>query len=217
MYKKGIIGIIIAIDGMAASGKGTLSKKLATHFGYDYLDTGLLYRRTAYEAIIANIDLDNLAEVLKVAKNIDYTQSISEDLHTDEIGSVASRIAVYKGLRKELNKIQLDFPNGRKGVVIDGRDIGTVIFPNADLKFFITASLEERAKRRYLQLKNKGKEIIFDVVLRDLKERDERDSKRLVAPTVAASDAVIIDSSELDADDVFNLVVLLSSKAIDSN
>ena len=217
MYKKGIIGIIIAIDGMAASGKGTLSKKLATHFGYDYLDTGLLYRRTAYEAIIANIDLDNLAEVLKVAKNIDYTQSISEDLHTDEIGSVASRIAVYKGLRKELNKIQLDFPNGRKGVVIDGRDIGTVIFPNADLKFFITASLEERAKRRYLQLKNKGKEIIFDVVLRDLKERDERDSKRLVAPTVAASDAVIIDSSELDADDVFNLVVSLSSKAIDSN
>jgi CMP/dCMP kinase len=213
---------IIAIDGTAASGKGTLSKSLAAYLAYDYLDTGSVYRRTAYEAMKKHIDLNDVQALVAIVGEIDYSDEIKEDLHTDEIGSVASQIAVYQPLREVLNIMQRNFVkdkngNPKKGIVVDGRDIGTVIFPNADLKFFITASVEERAKRRYLQLKSKGKDITLDVVLRDLQERDERDAKRLVSPTIAAPDAVIVDTELLNANEVLDLIISLSRKIIEDD
>lgn len=208
--------VIIAIDGTAASGKGTLSKKLANKFGYSYLDTGALYRRTAYEILKNEVDHADLHAVLAMAKSINYSQNTDIDLHTDAIGNIASKIAVYQSLRSFLNQLQIDFPVNKTGAVVDGRDIGTVIFPNADLKLFITASTEERAKRRYLQLSSKGLNTSYEVIFNDLKERDERDSRRLVAPTLAANDAVFIDTTDLNAEEVYNLAVSLTEKVIEN-
>ncbi len=210
---------IIAIDGTAASGKGTVAKSLAAHFGYDYLDTGSVYRRTAYEAMNAGIAFNDVDALVALVEQIDYAAPISGDLHTDEIGNSASQIAVHSRLRDVLNGMQRGFvldknKVAKKGIVVDGRDIGTVIFPNADLKFFITATTEERAKRRYLQLKSKGKDIILEVVLRDLRERDMRDASRLVSPTVAANDAIILDTTLLNAQEVLDLIISLSHKVI---
>lgn len=206
---------IIAVDGHAASGKGTLAKLLASHYGFAHLDTGGLYRRAGLMLIENKADLQNLEEVLKQLAHLDPARILPPSvLHSEEVGRAASQIGVIPEVRQMLNKLQYDFPLGKKGVVIDGRDIGTVIFPNAQMKLFVTASLESRAKRRYNQLISEGKEVIFDRVLEDLRERDERDVKRAVAPTVAASDAIVIDTSQLDANAVFNLVLTLTQKAV---
>lgn len=205
---------IIAIDGTAASGKGTLSKALAKHIHFDYLDTGLLYRIAAYNLIKNNIDIADISKIVTHLKSVNFTGYEGINLHIDEIGNIASQIAPFAEVREVLNHIQKDFPKGRRGVVIDGRDIGTVVFPEADLKFFITANVEIRANRRYKQLKSSGKEVILADVLKDLRERDERDIHRKVAPTVAALDAITIDTTHLDAAAVLELVLSLSQKAI---
>lgn len=205
---------IIAIDGVASSGKGTLAKKLANHFGFEHLDTGLLYRETALTIIQNNIDISNLSLLLEHIKSIPFHSEKVPELFTEEVGRIASQIATIPAVRQMLNEIQHNFPKNKKGVVIDGRDIGTIIFPNADLKFFVTASVEVRAQRRFNQLQNLGKSVIFDEVLRDLRERDDRDIHRKVAPTVAANDAIIIDTTRLDANSVLELVISLSQKAV---
>lgn len=205
---------IIAIDGTAASGKGTLSKALAKQIGFEYLDTGLLYRIAAYNLIKNKIDIAAPHKIVNYLKTVHFAGYESINLHVDEIGNIASRIATFAEVRGFLNNLQLEFPLGKKGVVIDGRDIGTVVFPDADLKFFITAEVEIRAERRYKQLKNSGKDVIFADVLRDLRERDERDIHRKVAPTVAAMDAIIIDTTHLEAAAVLELTLALSQKAI---
>jgi cytidylate kinase len=208
---------IIAIDGTAASGKGTLSKYLAQLYGLDYLDTGALYRRAGHALIEKGADLNNLSDVLHIISNVNYIAKIpSQELHTEEVGRVASTIAAIKEVRKVLNKIQFEFPIGRKGVIIDGRDIGTVIFPNANLKLFITASIDERARRRFKQLSQIKPELTYEKVLADLLERDERDKNRNVAPTVAAPDALVIDTSKLDEREVLALVKTITADSINN-
>jgi cytidylate kinase len=193
---------IVAIDGPSASGKGTVAQLLAEQFGYDYLDTGALYRILAYHTLQHNIAPDDENAIAKLAVHIDFTQTKGLPIRSEEISSTASQIAVHKKVREVLNKIQKDFPHGKKGVIIDGRDIGTVIFPDADCKFYITASVDERAKRRYNQLQNIGKNVIFDEILQDLRERDKRDSSRKNAPTGIASDAIIIDTTVMPIEEV---------------
>jgi cytidylate kinase len=207
---------VVAVDGTAASGKGTLCKKLASFFGFDYLDTGSLYRLTAYMMISRGVNYDNLSGILQVISETDYMQASKFPIHTEEVSNMASKIAALPDVRKALFQFQKDFPIGKNGVVVDGRDIGTVIFPNADVKLFITATTEIRAQRRYNQLQNTGKEVIFDDVLRDLRERDERDIRRAVAPTVAAPEAVLIDTTDLDVDSVLELAIALTKKAVEA-
>ncbi len=208
-------GFIIAVDGTAASGKGTLSKALAKKLEFDYLDTGLLYRIAAYNILTKKIDYTDHNIVVDFLKKIDFTyykQGI--DYHAEEIGAIASKIAAIPAVRSILNEFQRIFPINKTGVVIDGRDIGTVIFPNADLKFFITAKIEIRAERRFKQLKNNSSDIIFDDVLKNLRERDERDIQRKVAPTISALDAIVIDTSDLNAQEVFELTLALTQKSV---
>lgn len=207
---------IIAIDGTSGSGKGTLSTKLAQHFGFAFLDTGKIYRIVAASVLEAGIATDNVPGIIKIIGTINFSSHNYHSLHTPEISQCASEIAVHKDVRAQLNQAQRDFPNGHKGVVIDGRDIGTVIFPNAHIKFFITASVEVCAERRFKQLQSDGKLVSYADVLRDLKERDARDAERKVAPTQAALDAIVIDTSLLDAASVLELAISLSARHVDA-
>jgi cytidylate kinase len=206
---------IIAVDGPSASGKGTLSEKLAHHFNFAFLDTGKIYRIVAYEVLKANLDPNDIAGLVALAHTINFAMSSCDSLHTPEISECASKIAIHAELRNVLNQIQRGFPKGHKGAVIDGRDIGTVIFPDANLKFFITASDEVRAERRFKQLQSNNKLVSYADVLRDLKERDARDADRKVSPTKAASDAIVIDTSNLDAKAVLELTISLCRKHVD--
>ena len=199
--------IVIAIDGPAASGKGTLARRLAEHFGLDYLDTGSLYRAVGMKLIYAGKDPNNVADALAAAKSIDAEDLANPRLRQERIGTAASIISAYPEVRTQLLEFQRNFaknpPVSGKGAVLDGRDIGTVVCPDADFKFFITATLFARAKRRHRELEGEGIQVIFESVLEDLRERDERDEKRAIAPMHPADDAFIIDSSKLDASEVF--------------
>ncbi|MDF3047835.1 MAG: cytidylate kinase [Candidatus Midichloriaceae bacterium] len=205
---------IIAVDGTSGSGKGTLSVRLAKHYGFAMLDTGKIYRLVASEVLKAGISTSDITGILNVADSLDFSSITANNLHTQEISKCASYIAVYPELRSRLNQMQRDFPNNFKGTVVDGRDIGTVIFPNAQIKFFITASIEVCAERRYKQLQNEGNLLSYADVLRDLRERDVRDAERKVAPSHAASDAIVIDTSYLDANSVLELAISLSQKHV---
>lgn len=203
--------IVIAIDGPAASGKGTLARKLAAHFGYAYLDTGALYRAVGKAVRDAGgnpeDESDAVAAALTLAKTMKPQDLQNTALRTDEAGQDASRVAKFPGVRAALLQFQKDFaanpPEGVAGVVLDGRDIGTVICPHADVKLFVTASTEVRSKRRYLELTAKGIDTTMDAVLADMKERDARDSGRDTAPLKPADDAHILDTSDMDAEEAF--------------
>lgn len=199
--------IIIAIDGPSASGKGTLTKALAKRLGFEYLDTGSLYRVLAYHSLKTGLFPDEVDKIISLVSNIDFSEAKNLPLGSDEVSMMASKIASKPEIREALNIMQKEFPLGKIGVVIDGRDIGTQIFPNAECKFFITADVVVRAERRYKQLQNGGKNIIFEQVLQSLKERDELDRTRKIAPTLPASDAIIIDTSNLSAEEVLKLVI----------
>lgn len=203
---------IIAIDGPAASGKGTLARSLAARLGFAHMDTGALYRATVLEVhdagLSARDENDALDGAQILAKKIAGAASPAEildnpTLREDRIGQQASQIAAYPRVREVLNKIQTDFAqnpgNGFQGAVLDGRDIGTVITPNAPLKLYITASTEIRAKRRLKELHLRGISATYGAVLKDMRERDTRDAQRKTAPMKPADDAIIIDSSDLDA------------------
>lgn len=199
--------VIIAIDGPSASGKGTLSKGLAKKLGFDYLDTGSLYRILGYYALEAELASNDAEKIVALVPGIDFSQPKNLILTSDKVSKMASEIASQPKVREALNSMQKNFPLGKAGAVIDGRDIGTVIFPEADCKFFITADLGVRAERRYKQLQSGRKDIIFDQVLQSLKERDELDRNRAIAPTLPADDAIIIDNSDLNADEVLQVVL----------
>ncbi|AIF82077.1 cytidylate kinase [endosymbiont of Acanthamoeba sp. UWC8] len=199
--------VIIAIDGPSASGKGTLSKGLAKKLGFDYLDTGSLYRILGYYALEAELASNDAEKIVGLVPEIDFSKSKNLTLTSDKVSKMASEIASQPKVREALNSMQKNFPLGKVGAVIDGRDIGTVIFPDADCKFFITADLGVRAERRYKQLQSGRKDIIFDQVLQSLKERDELDRNRAIAPTLPADDAIIIDNSDLNADEVLQVVL----------
>ncbi|MDE0878292.1 MAG: d(CMP) kinase [Sphingomonas bacterium] len=188
--------MIIAVDGPAASGKGTISKALARHYGLPHLDTGLLYRAVA--ATIARLELDPSIEADGVAA-CGFEDSLLDDpiLRTDEIGQMASIVSAHPLVRAALMQRQKRFAQQPGGAVLDGRDIGTVIAPDADAKLFVKATPQIRARRRHSELKAKGSTLSLDKVLADIRKRDERDSSRSSAPLVMAPDAVLIDTSFL--------------------
>ncbi len=192
---------IIAIDGVSASGKGTLAKLLANHFGCKYLSTGNLYRLVARDVISQNIDISSIDKIIEVGQNINL-DDLESDLSDGEIANVASKVAQISSLRKILNIIQRNWVKGHKIAIIEGRDIGTVIFPDADVKLFMTASLDARAKRRYTELQKKSNQVVYEEVYEDLRARDQRDQSREISPLVQADDAFVIDSTNMSIEDV---------------
>ena len=193
-------GFIIAVDGPAASGKGTVSSGLAALYGYPVLDTGLLYRAVGMATARAGADLDSAEAAGAVARGLDPALLDDPALRTREAGEAASRVAVHPPVRAALLDFQRAFAQRQPGAVIDGRDIGTVIAPDAPAKLFVTARPEVRAERRWKQLLGQGETVTLDAILADIRQRDERDSGRATAPLVRADDAVLLDTSEMTID-----------------
>jgi cytidylate kinase len=190
--------VIIAIDGPAASGKGTLGKRLAAHFGVRHLDTGLIYRAVAKALIDSGQALDDRDAAVAVARTLDPARFDEQALKGHQIGDAASIVSAIPEVRAALVAFQRDFAARAPGAVLDGRDIGTVICPDADAKIFVIAAPEERARRRALELKASGQSVDEAAILADILRRDERDRSRTVAPLVPASDAVVLDTTHLD-------------------
>lgn len=195
--------LVIAIDGPAASGKGTLAKRLAHHYGLPHLDTGLLYRAVALLMLDAGADLDDGGEAARTAARLVADQLADPRLRERAMGEAASRVSSVPEVRAALLSWQRRFAGGEAGAVLDGRDIGTVICPDARVKLFITASPEERARRRHRELAGRGEETTLAAILADIRARDARDSSRSTAPLKAAEDAIRLDTTELDAEEAF--------------
>ena len=195
--------MIIAIDGPAASGKGTLAKRIAAQLGLPHLDTGLLYRAVARALIDAALPLNDERAAIRAAETLTLDALDPEKLRGAQAGEAASRIAAIPAVRRAILELQRAFGRQPGGAVLDGRDIGTVVCPQADVKLFVTASLEERAKRRWRELVLSGAPLDYEMVLADIKRRDERDSLRSVSPLVQASDATLLDTTELSSDAAF--------------
>lgn len=195
-------GLIIAIDGTAASGKGTISRKIAQNYCVPHLDTGLLYRLVGYH-VLQGID------PIDAANQLNVKQAEVFDLKTLQVSNAASEVAKNPTVRAKLLEFQRRFASKPGGAVLDGRDIGTVICPNADLKFYITASSEVRAQRRHSELLVLGHKISYESVLREIQERDERDTNREQSPLLPAEDANKIDTSDMNIGEVYDLVCLI--------
>ena len=190
--------MIIAIDGPAASGKGTLAKRLAAHYGYHHLDTGVIYRAVAYALISEGADLDDEAAAVKAAQGLDPGTFDNPALKSHQVGTAASVVSAYPEVREVLLNFQRQFAAHPPGAVLDGRDIGTVICPNADVKIFVVADPEVRARRRTLEAQARGEAADEAAILADILARDERDRNRAVAPLKPAKDAYLLDNSHLD-------------------
>lgn len=211
---------VIAIDGPSGAGKGTLSRLVAKRLGYHLLDSGALYRLTALAAMNAGADLDNPETVANVARHLDVRfdaageetrimlqeQDVSRDIRTEAVSMNASRVAAYLPVREALLQRQRDFRQA-PGLVADGRDMGTTVFPDSGVKIFLTASPEARAERRYLQLQEKGEKVDMDALVADIRERDKRDSERAVSPLKPADDAHLLDSTHLTIEQVLESIL----------
>ncbi len=199
--------MIIAIDGPAASGKGTIARRLAAHFGLPHLDTGLLYRGVGRIMLDRGFPLDNVEIAAAIAENLDVADLAGEALRTREAGEAASVVAAHPQVRQALLDLQRAFAAQTGGAVLDGRDIGTVIAPDAPAKLFVTASPEERARRRFRELVGRGEladeEAFYAAVLADIAKRDARDSGRSSAPLVIAPDALVLDTTALGIEEAF--------------
>ena len=191
--------LLIAVDGPAASGKGTIARALARHFGLPHMDTGLLYRAVALNLWRWGGDPGNEFEALRACDHLGFDPA-DEELRSEPVSRIASAISAYPAVRAALLERQQDFAQQPGGAVLDGRDIGTVIAPDADVKLFVTASPEVRAQRRVRELLERGMPAHFEDVLADIRARDERDTHRDVAPLKQAPDALLLDTSELDVD-----------------
>ena len=208
----------MAIDGPAASGKGTLARHLAERFALAHLDSGRLYRATALLVLAAGADPADPAAAVAAARNVSAAALGDLRLSSEEVARASSIVSAIRAVRAELLAMQRDFaahpPRPSRGAVIDGRDIGTVVCPDAAVKLFVTASPEARAERRVKELRERGVPAIYGDVLRDMKERDARDSGRRVAPLAAAPDAITIDTTRLDADQVFEQASDIIARAL---
>lgn len=210
----------ITIDGLSGVGKGTLAKALAKYYDFKLLDSGAIYRLAALHCFKNNTDLENEDDVCKTLSNLNISfkieddlvkaflsnQDVTKEIRTEQIGMLASKVAAYAAIRAILLDKQREFAT-EQGLVADGRDMGTVIFPQAQYKFFLDASTEITAKRRYDELKAKGQNPDFEKILADIKQRDFQDRNRKVAPLRPANDAIIVDTSELSIKEVFDTVI----------
>ena len=213
---------IITIDGPSASGKGSLARNIATHLNFDILDSGLLYRVYAY---LYDCGLEHSKIVSHIRKDIffktdlngltiqDGKEDITGDLRSEKTAKAASKISSLKETRSNLLELQRGFYSS-KGLVADGRDMGTVVFPNAKLKIFLIASPEVRAKRRYLELQNRGQEVNMLALIDDIKQRDLKDQTRVLSPLIPAEDSVVIDSSEMSLDEVLSFTKKLTKRKL---
>ena len=207
---------VIAIDGPTASGKGTVAHRVAHHLGFHYLDSGALYRLTALSTVRHQASLTDEHAVAKLAEKLPCrfvgdqvwlaNENVTLAIRAEEIGNAASKIAAFPTVRRALAGLQLSFRKA-PGLVADGRDMGTVVFPHATLKVFLTASVEARAQRRYKQLIDKGFSASMDDLLKDLSERDARDSNRAIAPLKPAEGAYLLDTSDMTADEAVERVL----------
>jgi cytidylate kinase len=195
--------LIIAVDGPAASGKGTLARKLASYLGLAYLDTGAIYRTVALTVLKAGGDPRVEADAVAAAKLYRAHMYADAALRTEEVSKAASIVAAHAKVRSEVIGIQRKVANTPPGAVLDGRDIGTIVCPAADIKFFVTASAEERARRRSKELETRGETADFRSILEEIARRDERDRTRAVAPLKAAADAHLLDTTSLDIEATF--------------
>lgn len=195
--------MIIAIDGPAGAGKGTLSKALAAHLGYPHLDTGALYRATALSVLRAGGNPEDPATAEAAARSLDTAVLDSPDLRTAEVGAASSQVAAIPAVRAALLDFQRDFARRPPGAVLDGRDVGTVVVPDAEVKLFVSASAAVRATRRHQELQERGEPSIYARVLADIEARDARDAGRADAPMRKAEDAIEIDTSDLSPSEVF--------------
>ena len=200
--------IVIAVDGPAASGKGTIARALASHFGLPHLDTGLLYRAVALNLFRFGGDPGSEFEAMR-ACDITSVSLDDPDLRSEVVGSIASRISAYPSVREKLLDRQRRFAGQAGGAVLDGRDIGTVVAPGADVKLFVTASIEVRARRRLAELLSRGMATHLEDVVIDLKARDARDSSRSAAPLAQADDAMLLDTSDMDIDAAIAAAIML--------
>jgi cytidylate kinase len=205
--------MLIAIDGPAGSGKGTLAKRLADHYGLPVLDTGLLYRAVALAVLEAARPLSDVAAAAAAAASLDPARLDDPRLRGGEMGNAASVVSAFQPVRDALLDWQRRFAAQPGGAVLDGRDIGTVICPHADVKLFVTATPEERARRRHLELSSRGEAASFEAILADIRRRDERDTSRNAAPLKPAEDAVVVDTTTLDADAVFQAALAIIDRA----
>ena len=192
--------MIIAIDGTLASGKGTIARRLSGWYGLAYMDTGRLYRATGVAALNKNVDFEDEDALAYVARTLDLNDYSEESLRTAEAGQAASKVAAIPAVRATLLQLQRDFAHQPKGAVLDGRDIGTVVCPGADVKLWVDADVEVRAERRRKELTEKGETLSLDEMIAQLKERDARDKNRTDAPMIAAADSVLIDTTHLTID-----------------
>ena len=212
---------IITVDGPSGSGKGTVSRLLAAKLSFHYLDSGALYRVLSIAAMRRKVDTSNKAELSLIAEHMDVIfktsgqgdfqillegEDVTRDLRTEDMGALASKIAAYTEVRNALLKRQRLFAHG-DGLIADGRDMGTVVFPAADLKIYLTASIDERAKRRYKEWIEKGEDVSLRALAEQVTARDERDMNREVSPLVAAEDAIRLDTSDMSAKDVLETIL----------
>ncbi|HRY01849.1 MAG: (d)CMP kinase [Hyphomicrobiales bacterium] len=204
--------MIVAIDGPAASGKGTIARRLAKHFGLPHLDTGLLYRATARVLIDEGTRLDDVESAVAAARGLALTDFDEEKLRGREMGEAASVVGALPDVRAALIDMQRRFTQHPAGAVLDGRDIGTVIAPQANVKIFVTASPETRAQRRALELRSRGEAVDYPEILADIRKRDERDAQRSSAPLKAAADAEILDTTDLDIEAAFKAALAIVEK-----
>jgi cytidylate kinase len=207
---------VIAVDGPAASGKGTIARALAEHFGLPFMDTGLLYRAVALNLWRWGGDPGNEFEALRACDELNLDADDPE-LRSEPVSKIASRVSAYPGVRAALLERQQSFARQPAGAVLDGRDIGTVIAPEADVKLFVTATAEVRAERRKRELEARGMHAAYDDVLADIRARDERDSHREVAPLVPAKDAILLDTSNLGIEDAIAEAVRLAEQRFKSD
>lgn len=206
--------MIIAIDGPAAAGKGTLSRRIAETYGFHHLDTGLTYRATAKALLDAGQPLDNESVAEETARTVELAGLDRDILSAHEIGEAASKIAVMPSVRRALVEAQRAFSSREPGTVLDGRDIGTVVCPQAPVKLYVTASPEVRARRRFDEIIGKGGSADFDAIFEDVKRRDERDMGRADSPLKPAADAHLLDTSEMSIEAAFQAAKILIDAAL---